>query len=87
MKNIEALKTCNTLYSVDPERLSIKECSSFQLKNQHCYTRTYENFSLNEDHKSSDLPSMDQLPIKINGVMYFKTEEEAKFFIKTIIGL
>lgn len=73
------------LYSVDPERLSIRVCNFAQPNNESGCT-TYENFSLDSGQSYRQLFES-KLPILFRGLWYFKTEDEAQKFIKTQIGM
>ena len=76
----------NILYSVDPERLLINVSSVKQINQKHCCTTTHENFSLENDQTQIQF-SLDKSPFEVNGLLYFQTEDEAKGFVKTQIGM
>ncbi|MDR1810500.1 MAG: hypothetical protein LBR34_08910 [Prevotella sp.] len=73
------------LYCADPKRLTIKVMNIIHLINR----QIREPFSGSIPMKESDrtlLSACDNFPIEVGGVWYFESEEEARGFIKRIIG-
>ncbi|WP_165021417.1 MULTISPECIES: hypothetical protein [unclassified Dysgonomonas] len=86
MKTDDTLKKSGSIvYKVDPERLSISSFNISQI-NVEDTTTTYENFSMECTSSKLEL-NLDRLPAKIKGIMYFKTKDEARDFIKSQIGM
>lgn len=77
----------NNIYCVDIRRLLIKVYDAAHHNEEVCCTTTYENFSFNKEQPQTDHLHLEHLPTIIDGVIYFKTEEEANDYVKKQMGL
>ncbi|MDR0824769.1 MAG: hypothetical protein LBN74_06710 [Prevotella sp.] len=86
MKSKVTVKVGDTLYKVDPKRLSINAFRIFSDEKINFTTTTYEDFSLSCEKRRLQLP-FDQFPFEFKGLLYFLNEDDAKNYIKTQIGM
>lgn len=77
----------NVLYGVNVRCLSIKAYSTASHEEKKCITSTYEDFYCGEPVRKRKNLTQDELPILIDGIMYFASRDEANEFLKSQIGL
>lgn len=85
MRANENIKVGDTLFRVDPQRLVITRTNVVEVSGDYGSV-TKEHRSLQE-RKAAEKISLDNFPAENNGMLYFKTEEDAQKFVKNQIGI
>jgi len=80
-------KVGDTLYSVDPQRLIITRANIVEVSGSYGSIDRENRTSFHEKVKSFIKIALDKFPSEYNGILYFRTEEDAEKFVKTQIGL
>jgi hypothetical protein len=74
------------LYCVDPKHLTIKMLNLIHLLNKQLRRPGGENVQAMKDSEKNALFACDSFPIEVNGIWYFESEDDARGFIKRLIG-
>ena len=79
------VKNTNIIYSVDIRNLSLRACNIVQDPVACGATSNYEDFFFDKGAES-DNRKFDELPVIIDGIIYFRTKDEATTYIKELMG-
>lgn len=85
MRANENIKAGDTLFKVDPQRLVITRANVINVSGDYGNISREQNTSQGKG-KASEKIAIDHFPAENNGMLYFRTEEDAQKFIKTQIG-
>lgn len=86
MRANENIKVGDTLYKVDPQRLVITRTNVVEVSDGYGSVAK-EHKSFQEKAKAAEKIAIDNFPSENNGMLYFKTEEDAQKFVKNQIGI
>ncbi len=87
MRANENIKAGDILFRVDPQRLVITRANVVEVKDGYGSVSRENRTSFHERFKALIKIALDKFPSEYNGILYFKTEEDAERFVKTQIGL
>jgi len=80
------IKVGDTLYSVDPQKLVITRSDVIEVSNGYCNVMR-EHYTFKQRVKALVRIALDKFPTEYNGILYFRTEDDAHTFVKLQIGL
>ena len=86
MNNQDRFFRGSTIYSVNLETLKIKMWNPKSKEHKSCVSN-HENFDFNQSNSDPVPVSLDQLPVEHDGFMYFRSQDDAFYFIKMQIGI
>lgn len=81
------IKAGDILYRVDPQKLIITRANVVEVSGGFGSVTRENRTSFHEKFKSLIKIALDRFPSEYNGILYFRTEDEAEKFVKTQIGL
>jgi len=81
------IKVGDTLFSVDPQRLLITRANVVEINEDKGRVTMRENCSIKEKVRDIMKIALDKFPFEHNGIIYFRTEDDAHTFVKLQIGI
>jgi hypothetical protein len=73
------------LYCADPQHLTITMLSYIRSINKQIKEQLSENIRMKASEKKA-LSACNNFPVEVEGIWYFETEDDARRFIKRLIG-
>ncbi|MDU1903818.1 MAG: hypothetical protein E6772_03460 [Dysgonomonas sp.] len=86
MRANENIKVGDTLFKVDPQKLVITRTNVVEVSGEYGSV-SKEHKPFQEKVKAPEKIAINNFPAENNGMLYFRTEEDAQKFIKTQIGI
>jgi hypothetical protein len=87
MKPNEQIKVGDSVFGVDPQKLVIVRANVVEVNGSLGHvSHNHPHKSLNEKLKALIKIAIDKFPCEHNGIIFFKTEEDAQKYVKTQIG-